>query len=178
MFNLLPQNRKDEIRRTYRMRLVVVALLLFLAIETVSILLLLPSYIISRENTDSARQNLATLQNRLKKTDVETLTKEMRKTKERLDFLKTASTTTRVTDILAASLGKRPAGLSVREVHAGKNGAFWNVELRGIAENREMLRSFARELRTSPVFSSVEVPVSSFAKEVELNFVVELVSAQ
>jgi hypothetical protein len=173
MFNLLPKTKKDGLRREYRTRLILTFLVLFFFTEVVSIALLSPSYLLSRANRRAATEELAVLKRELRENETDVLTEELRRMKIKIDFLGAETSTTTATDLLVKTLNERPAGFSVGSVYAkNEGGGVWVLELTGTAKDRETLRNFQQRLRGMGAFASVEVPISSFAKEMNLDAVV------
>lgn len=172
--NLLPQKEKMENQRDYFYRfsagLVGAAL--------VSLLLggfaLLPPYILIQAKQAELKTELNSFDNSQNASGSEEVYKLLETANQRVNFLSLYSDlflTTAVKEILA----RRPAGVVITSLayHPQENAngrSVAVVSLKGVASRREVIMEFVKNLQTEPTFVGINVPVSSFAKDRDIEF--------
>jgi len=175
MFNLMPKPEKILIRGRYNRRLLSVMFLAAGVSAVFAVLLAAPSYILSLSKNNLAEQNLKKLDN---PTDA----------KEAKDFQTLVETTKKKTDILSAEKSETsfakiadkvsrllPAGVSIFSFSFqpdGKGGG--KLAMEGKSKARTNLMIFARALEKETNFSGIDLPVSNFAKESDIDFSINL----
>lgn len=179
MINLLPQHHQDLLRAKYNARRITIASYFVVILSIISLSFFASGYFLT-ENILS-NTNLQNNTNSLKTIDGETLSSEVIATT--LSDLARAS---RLADELDSKL--RPSGVykiirnlegkpnSVHLYEIGysnkltKEGVVETLILKGVAENRDSLTSLGRFLESIPDFQSVDLPISNFAKERDIDF--------
>lgn len=175
--NLLPQEEKSLIKKEYALRRVVVWLGLLVSMLTISLALLVPSYVLSRFKASDIQAELdtskQTLESQLLPPDV---TNAIAGAAKNADSLKPFSdplsayniirifenkpATIKISKISFSNFGTDPAG-AVQQA---------NVLLRGKAADRESLTNFGKTLEARSEFASVNIPVSNFVRETNIDF--------
>lgn len=168
MDNLLPEEEKKLIRREFKFRIMGVFLLLCFTIEIFGLAFLLPAYIYS-----STRESLAKVKKeslgKLKDEDEKTFT-ELKKLQGRIVFLMPSEHIS-----FSRSVGK---ALS----HVDNNVRLQSIKLdvkdsenhtlivKGRADSRQALLDFSSALKHEQDVESVDIPVSSFADNSNIDF--------
>lgn len=171
MFNLLPKTKKEIIRREYRVRLAVVYLWLLFAALVISSLLLLPSLFLSSANERAAQLRFDTLLKSLESGNAADIDAILIDTKSQLALLESRNPKVFLYELLMLIASAQTdrlslTGLSFGAPTEGKR----DIDIAGIAQNRSVLLSFAQTLEQTGLFEKVEVPISNFAKDTDINF--------
>lgn len=175
MYNLLPQNQKKELRKMYRSRRFLaggVLLFLFGALATVA---LIPSLGMSRVKLEDVLQRLSVA----RKVNEARLGPETRAAIEESNALLAVLAVP--TPPLFAHNGFVETVLSQRTSDIRLTGIFYDgpaanaknvfqYRLRGVAQTREALFSFVEALKTEEEFTMVDVPISNFVKDSDIDF--------
>ncbi len=173
MFNLLPDNLKQEIKSEYKMRRISVALVLLIIIQISVFFFLFPSWILS-----NTKETSIVIQ--LEKTDETSLSSDSSKIRDKiksinneLNLLSTALVYPRFSPIVDHILSQRNQSISL-DSFSLNNGKTSVLTIRGISSTREALVSFVDSLKASSQFSSVDLPVSNLAKSKNIDFSITL----
>lgn len=174
MFNLLPNEDRINVKEEYRRRVVVFSLL-FLAIALASsIVLLLPSVYILSQNGGRLKEELEEFKKAPESEDYQILAKEVRLTRSRLQALKKYPERFEVAEILKKVVDGKPKGAKIDTITFSSAEDGLKITLNGIATNRELLRTFVNSLKNDTTFTGVDVPLSSFAKAEDAEFIITL----
>jgi len=173
--NLLPLEKKRAFRREYFVRLSVVGALLLSAVLLFGAVMLIPSYLsFSQEHALQEKrvtQLEATLQNAQERAIGERLTRLSEDTEHlnRLGQVPSGSSAVRAV-LRVARPGIALTGITfspgAEEEHT--------MTLSGTAQTREALRAYNLALSELPFVSSSELPISTYAKETDLDFMITL----
>lgn len=176
LLNLLPPERARATTRQYFIRLAVVAIITLAVVLIASGALLVPAYL-------STTQDIADKQARSDELAAELATTKGKETNQRLaalsesaTYLSRLATTTTATGALQAVLAvPRPgitlSGFTYSPPLQKGNG---KMTLKGKAMSREALRAFDRALSALPFVSTVDLPISVYAKETDIDFTITL----
>jgi hypothetical protein len=76
------------------------------------------------------------------------------------------------TDFISLINNKKISGINLTAINFQKtnNESEAGLEIRGFAQNRDILIKYANSFKTDPVFQNVNVPISSLAKNNEIPF--------
>lgn len=171
MFNLLPKTEKEAIRREYRFRLAIVILGLSFGSLIIASVLLLPSFLLSSEKEKAAGQRYETLSASVKHNSSDNLDAVLRDAKQHLALLGHESP-----KILLHTLILRIASLKSDRVSlsnfsfVGMDDGKKTVTVSGVARDRASLLAFVRAIERAGLFEKVDVPISNFAKDTDINF--------
>lgn len=171
MLNLIPFEQKNRLEKDYKTRKLIMWVALVVAVLTVSIALLLPSYVLSRAKAGEVKNELETvrriLDTELQPTEVtQQLTEAARNARDLRPFTEKNSVYELVKIFETKPINIRITSIVFQE----KDPEPAVITLAGIATDRETLRSFGRLMEAREEFSSVDLPVSNFAKEKDIEF--------
>lgn len=174
--NLLPPDRKRALNRDYLIRVAVVASYLFALVVIVHGLLLIPAYLYLRQEIAQREAQLAIVQNSAS-------TLENKEIKARIELLETnaarlisqnerptASAAMRAV-LEAPRTGIRLTGITYG---AAATPEARKMTLKGIAANREVLRSYVQVIQALPMVTKAELPISAYARERDIEFALTL----
>lgn len=176
--NLLPQKEKIENQWNYFCRFSAGLVGALLASLLVGCGLLLPSYILIKAKQAELRTNLVSLKNFREAGGGEEIYKILETAEKRVDFLSSKSALSLTTAVKKISqrkpVGVRIDGLSYRPQESNQ---VWSavITLTGIAASREAVVAFVKALQAEPSFTSINVPVSNFAKDRNIEFSLTLI---
>jgi hypothetical protein len=171
MLNLLPQEQKNLLKKEYSNRRIVVWLGLIMCVLVISLILLAPSYFLTRMKAEQVRTEL---ENTKRSLDAEMppaeIVAELEAAVRHAEALKPLVKQQSLYELLQIFESKpntiRITGLSFR---GGTNGKSI-IELKGKAVDRESLTGFGRALEGRAEFETVDLPVSNFVKEKDIEF--------
>lgn len=173
--NLLPEERMRSLRRLYFIRLAVVAVVLLSGVILVHGVLLLPSYLYLRNQVGERAASLVALTTTLAGSEEKEISSRVAALGEdsahlaRLSSVPKASAAIRAITALPRS-GIRLTGFSF----APNPGAETMMSVSGVATTREALRTFEQSLANQPFITSVDLPISAYAKERDISFTISL----
>lgn len=175
--NLLPSNEKNDLKKGLRLRFFVILNTLIIISFLLGTAVLVPAYVLIRNDLSFATKNSsteladeATVQDLLKvPNEIDTKVKFIQ---SNLTEQRTIESIKLVTDLLPKKVSLQSISFSRRLAEKDKKGVAINIF--GVSMDRESLVSFANALRDSQHFSSVDVPVSSFTKDKDLPFTINL----
>jgi len=175
MFNVLPDNLKNKIKFEYKLRRVVVVFLFIFFIQICVTIAFFPTWLFSFFNEQEMVQEL-------QKIDGESLLKEVQNTSTSISELnKKLNTLDKVFENLSAVsileniIIQKNDTIRINEItYSSTQNNDSSIILRGIADDREALLSFVKNLESSGLFEKVNVPISNFAKNKNIDFSISL----
>jgi len=175
MLNFLPQNNKKKVVREYLYRF---SSLFFLFLFFVLIILFsffVPSYFFVTYKNAAVSDQLALsiLESKNKKVDI---TATISDTNGLIRILSSEDTSLTVrSEILKKLLNDKQKQISLTSLNFLNNDdGSMNVEISGIAETREDLINFEKNLKNDSSFSNIDSPVSDLLKSINADFSVTL----
>lgn len=179
MLNLLPEHDKTAVRRTYRMRSMVVGAVMCAGAIAVSGMLLIPSWLYTQVGEASLQKQQALVEQENGR--AEDAAAVFEKTEESIDLLMALDGHHDAIDLIANVLEARPAsgstieltGFTLSAPAAGSS----TLSVRGTAATRESLVAFTRTLEGMDSFSSVDLPISNLARGSAIPFLLTLTIA-
>lgn len=177
MINLLPKKEKKRLYREYLIRLVTLYIFFIIIISTVALLLLSPSYYLvhlkgnileeqakayEKDSTDEAQSST-----KIALVDIQ----------EKLLILSDGGDDVMLHEIISTIINGAGNGVSVTNVayrNSGQEDVMSNITIKGVADRRESLRAFSQYIEDYEKVSSVDLPVSSLAKERDIDFEINI----
>ena len=179
MINLIPIEEKKEIRKDFYYRF----LTMFFSMLCFSVLVLLiaisPSYIISLEKKNSMNQKLEKQKNEVMPEIDQKALISIKDLDMKLALLVNARKNKYIFSekVINEIISQKVLGIKItrffyqNDILEGKK-----VNITGLAQNREQLLMFRRALEDSGSFKEVNLPISNFIKENNIEFNLNLVS--
>ncbi len=172
MFTLLPEQDQVNLKKEYTRRLLIVALCFFSVAIIISSVFLLPTYIASRiteQQIKSKRDEVATY---VQKEEEKKLTEKLVSYNTQATLMTPAENSFyKVTQHIISLKSEQ---ITINDFSVTSNTDNSTIIILGRAQTRNSLKEFAHQLETDPLFSSVDLPVSSLAKDTNLNFSIGL----
>lgn len=172
MLNLLPQEERHALFAAERMRFFAILALLGAGICAISILLLIPALSVLITLRAETKQALASLAE--ENTEEATVDNALLLLQSHSLLLKDTFERAEVSERISHILSQKGAGVSIADITFTGDGKGGRMELSGTAHTREDLINFTRALEASPYFTSVVLPVSRLAKNIDLPFSLSL----
>src|SRR3989344_2388371 len=169
MFNLLPDIDKRALRKEYRKRLVVCALFLSLATILVAAAFEIPRYFLFQKTIPDPKARRAVEARGPLLEAAIAFDKEIMEVNNLMkisDLYKNLS----AYGIMSQALEKKSSNVSVQDFSYTRGADQFTVVLRGVALDRASLQSLKSVFEQGSLFDSVEVPLSDFARNKDLNF--------
>lgn len=171
MLNLLPQQEKNTLKKEYSSRRIIVWLGAVCAVLLVSLVLLIPSYFLTKMRASTTETELAQAKSSL---DAQMPSKEivdqLQAAVRHAEILKPLTKPMSVYDLMKIFESK-PREIKITSISFLQNDTGRpTISLGGRAVDRESLTSFARTLEARVEFATVDLPVSNFVKEKNIDF--------
>lgn len=178
MLELLPNAQKKFIKKEYFLRLTAASLLFLLAAGILFLVFLSPSYFLSVEKWKIVNQEFENIKKSNINADDEDLQSDIKSSKEMLALLAPSANELSIKDLIAKIINKKSSGVIIEGLSAdySKNDQY-QITIRGTSKNRELLKSFAENLRGGKEFNDVDLPISNFAKISDIDFNITLKTA-
>lgn len=171
MFNLLPKETKEAIRREYRLRLLAVVLFFGAATFLMASALLVPSLLLSRAKERATAAQYENLSKSIAIGEAAHLDETLTAARDTLKLVLPPPSGTPLYVLLARIAGAKPARLALHEVTvttaaSGKE----RLDLQGVAADRSVLLAFTDALEGLHLFEHVELPLGNLAKDADIDF--------
>ncbi len=174
--NLLPPDRLATLRREYFMRLVIVTVIALSGIAVGSGALLVPSYLYLVHEIQVHETNIQDLDGRLAQVNGPETKAELASLTSTATYLARLSTTSPATAAFRGVLAVPRTGITLTGLTylPATHGADGKMTLTGTAATRESLRAYDDALSALPYVDSADLPISAFAKDSDIPFVISL----
>jgi hypothetical protein len=175
MLELLPKSQKQSIKKEYFLRLTAISLSFLLVVGILFLIFLSPSYFLSVVKESVINREFENV----KKTHSESGDKEfedaIKSSKEMIALLKPKDGVFLMKDLILKIISKKSSGVAIDGIsmNYSKDGQY-QISIKGISKNRELLKMFADSLRAEKEFNSVDLPISNFAKIADIDFNITL----
>lgn len=175
MSNLLPKREQTLLKKEYSLRRIIVLLFLFSAVLGISFVLLFPSYILSRVNKTEAAIRLQAAQRTMQTKSGDDISASVRDAKDKARALQISQKMHSVYDLVRL-FEKKSEEIKINEMYYNRSEeGVVTLAIKGKAGTRESLTAFRRQLEAQPEFLSINLPISNFAKDRNIEFSVDIV---
>lgn len=172
--NLLPLERQHALLRDYFLRLGVVAVVVITILIVVAGLLLLPTYVFLTQSAATKQAHLANVESILSSSNEVELSAHLAALSRDVNVLSALGDISSASELLRTALAVPRLGVSLTSFSytptKGKTPGV--LEISGIAATRDALRSYQLALQNNPFSSSASLPVSAYAKDVNIPFTI------
>ena len=174
MSNLLPQKQQKTLKAAYNVRRFGVIFSLLCVILLVSLVLLFPSYLLSKVRATGVSMDLETFK---KTSNTENqngdLEVRLRDAKDKARALQISEKNPSVYELFRIFENKSRS-IKIKEVSYLKGLQETTIAIQGRAASRESLTEFEKQLRSNVNFSGIDLPISNFAKEKDIDFTIDI----
>ena len=169
--NLLPQNYQSSQESKYRLRLASVVCGFVFGLSVLSLVFFVPAYVLTnvRANTVSA-ENKSVLANGPTEENVAGALTALAETSVLATEIKAKLSNSNVFETLRA-IESKPGTVKVDEIlYTNKSDSDIKITILGVAATRDSLKTFADFLSVLPEFDKIDLPISNFTKESNIDF--------
>lgn len=172
--NLLPLKRQRVLSRDYLLRLSVVVAIFVCALTFISALLLLPTYVFLTESASTKEKRLAAVNSALATTDEKELSARLATLTKDATILTVLADAPSVNDGIRSALSIPRPGVTLSGFAYAptKENNSRTLSLSGVAATRDALRSYQLALESAPSILLATLPVSAYAKDVNIAFTI------
>ncbi len=176
MFNLLPEPEKKQIIDEYHSRRTVVGLSLLFVVGLISIVAIFPSFVLSGSKVSDAENTINNLKDSSIFKEEAGLNSELSQANAKLVALHPAKSDVDVAGLFQSIVTHktnniRITGFLYTPTNATNPG---KISIQGLARGREDLSLFVDSLKKDPSYKSVDLPVSSFTKDLNADFSIDI----
>jgi hypothetical protein len=171
MIRFLPEKNKKEIKIEYFSRVFSVVLIFMILLGIISTFSIFPAYIISFYRDISIKSQSASVEaNKIDTNEQESLVKT---TNELILFLNQFKNEKPSVQMLGV-LEKTNKNIKINQISYSKRDSLYQFIFKGVADNREGLLSFVKDIKLDKNISAVDLPVSDFVKSSDIDFTITL----
>ncbi|HEY0220681.1 MAG TPA: hypothetical protein VGC58_00465 [Candidatus Paceibacterota bacterium] len=171
MFNLLPDSFKEDLTREYHLRRFIIVLFFVIFIQISFFILMLPSWVtsLSKEKEVTLRVEkmnespLISSLNMIKPT-IKALNSEIILMDRYLDYPEAMP-------FFSTVLSKKETSIKINQFsYTAIGSSTATISLQGFSATRDSLVEFKKSLDDLKIFKSVDLPISNYAKDRDINF--------
>lgn len=175
MFNLLPEKIRVEIRKEYNQRRLVMILVFVIFLQIVFMIFLFPTWLMSVNKEKDIMMRSEDMNKNLSNLNISSTTSNIKSINSKLTIIDNKLQYPDIISFVNLVLSKRATSIKISDIVFLVNGAKkMTINLRGTSATRESLSSFSKSLQTITEFKSVDVPLSSYTKDKDLGFSVDI----
>lgn len=175
MFNLLPNNLKDKIRSEYRLHFVIVAFLFIIFLQVTHLVFLFPSWLISLNKEkevilQSEKSNRSSLDSQ-----INLINSTIKSINTKLNVINSTLEYPKVVPLIDGILAQKTNDIHIKAIQytSSKNTSV-KINLTGVSATRESLVLFVKKLEESKLFNNVDLPISNFTKDKDIDFSINM----
>ena len=176
MFNLLPEPEKKQIINEYNSRRTLIGLAFLFVVGIISIVAIFPSYVLSSSRVSEAEGTIHTMKSSSILKEEADLNASLSQSNLKLQALRPSKSEPDVASLFQSVIAVK--GNSVRLIgflfSPGSGTTKSKLSIQGIAKSRTDLSAFVDGLKKNPQFTAVDLPVSSFTKDQNADFAIEI----
>lgn len=179
MINLIPIEEKEEIKKDFYNRFLSSLFVVFCFAVFISLVMMLPSYVISLEKKNSTNQKLGALKNEIMPEIDQKALVSIKDLDMRLALLENARKKEFIFSkkVIDEIISKKVPGIKINKFFYENDSLEGKkISITGIAQNREKLLLFRQALEEDILFKNVDLPISNFVKGSDINFSINLIS--
>lgn len=173
MINILDVTEKKKILTEYRFRLATIFIFAVAALVTVSLILLVPTYLLAVSKNNNAEKEIAVLEEKYgsggKEKDIST---QIRDVNNKVSLLSSGDTNPRLppSQVVLGIMEVKGAAIKIYGFTYDSVVNQERIVLVGRALDRDSLASFVEILKKDPTFTNITLPISSYVKSTNIDF--------
>lgn len=171
--NLLPIERRRTLAREYYVRLSVAVVSFVTALALVSIVLLIPTYVLLAEGARTKEAHLISIESALSSTNEATLSTRLAALNSNAATLSALARAPSVSATIRSALAVSRPGITL----FGFVYTPATLALSGVAATRDALRGYQLALSSMSFTRSADLPVSAYAKDSNIPFTITITLA-
>ena len=173
--NLLPDDTRRAFLREYFLRLGTLALSLIAVVVTLGAIMLVPSYLSFSQELHAKEQELARVTAQLESAQDKEVGSRLARLQDDATHLSRLAEAPSAAGAIRAVLEVPHEGIKIAHIAftVGADGKHV-MSLSGSALTRSALQRYEQALRALPFIATLDLPISTYAKEVDLEFIITL----
>ncbi len=180
MINLIPNQEKKKMVKDFYFNLVFVSVCALCVATFIGILALLPAYFFSSSKIRVANNKLELQKNNPAPLFDQETSRIIDDLNTKINLIEDAEKNKfSITDkIINTIFSKKSSSIKITQLSYSREASgVKKVSISGVAPSREVLLSFRKALEGSPSFKSVDLPISNFIKDSNIQFYINLIPA-
>ncbi len=176
-YTLIPPEEMRALRREYRMRLCIVISFFVSCGVVLGIISLIPAYLYSRAQESEVALRTEKLQEGRKASGIVQIEKDLSQSQAIAEQITAEMDQIVHSDSIARVVALRPQQVLISSFafsRASGTTTPYEIIVQGKAPTREVLIAFEKELKESPAFSKVDLPLSDLVKSKNISFALKL----
>ncbi len=175
MFNLLPKNLRDRIKKEYKLRLTIVSIISVIFIQVCFLVFVFPSWLSSYYKEKDFFLKNEEMSQFLSTLDIASTTSYIKLVNTKLTTIDKSLDYPKLIPIIDDVLSKKISGIKIDSIYFAVNNENTAVlNINGIGSTRESLVSFAEKLKETSYFKNVNLPISNLAKDKNIDFTISI----
>jgi len=175
MINLLPDHIQKAFKRMYLLRLLTIAFFIGAFLVIVHSILLVPSYVFLQARVLNQEVEKEFLGKTLEASGSDEVENRLKVLNGKIALLETLPDEPLFISAIEEVLEVSRTGIKVTQISYTPNDPKVQVGVRGIATDRDALRSFAKRLEEREGVSGVDFPIGNLSKEEDLPFNISII---
>ncbi len=168
MINLLPHTDREAVQKEYHLRVIAVALILTIVVFVIACILLVPSYLLTLYKNNVVENAVAVTPST---NDPAGFGEKVKAAKLIAGILRPNPATVLPTNLITLIFKDKGVGVDIRSLAYSQEETLpFTIDVRGLALNRQALLDFVHRLEREPGIASINLPVSSFAKDTNIEY--------
>lgn len=177
MINLLPIQYKKALKQTYLLRLLSVALFAGAVLIVIHSVLLIPSYVFLQAQVLNQEAEKEFIGKTLEASGSDEVEMRLAALNENIALLETLPQAPSLVSAIEEVLEVSRVDIVLTQISFDPNDVEENIIVRGVAGDRDALRSFAKRLEERETISSVDFPIGDLSREKDLPFTISILLA-
>lgn len=176
MFNLLPEPEKKQILSEYSIRRTIIALAFLFIIGLVAVIAIFPAYVLSTSKVSEVSNAIESMRKSSIFQEEADLNSKLSEANAKLLALRPPKTEVDVATLFRSVISHKDNKIRLEgfQYTQGKGNASGKLSVVGISATRQDLSRFVDELKKDPLFKKVDLPVSSFTKDQNADFTLDI----
>jgi hypothetical protein len=174
MLHLLTDEYKKKVSREYAHRVLIVVSVIISFLSVIGIILIAPSYLKINSIYTKITSDRDSYSEKIKLRQDDSSVDGVRNVMNSISILKTYNTQYSVRSILLDLVSRKKKGISISHIAFSNTKDSPTLRVAGKADSRASLVSFSEELKKDTNFTGVTIPLSSFAREKDIDFILKL----
>lgn len=175
MFNLLPDNLKNKVKSEYRLNFLIMILLFIIILQISSLIFLFPSWLISMNKENEIMTQAERVNKSLLDSKIININAKVDSINSTLKIINSTIEYPKFKPFIDSIIFQKIKDISISEFdYSSNNDITGKIILAGIATTREALVLFVSKLEQTKLFDKVDLPISNFTKNKDIDFSINM----
>ena len=177
MLNLLKPEQKRKIIHEYHVRFFVLVFVMLFCAEMIAVVLLVPSYTISKARMDGLNSKSSVLQAQSISEQGAALNDLIKKTNDYISLFSVSASSTVISGAINSVVNNRGSAVRINGLVYGLQNGQQQIIVQGVAASRQDLLDFVKRLKQQIGVLSADLPLSDFSQAQNITFSLTVVEA-